>query len=567
MASSIKSTRLMIGGMTCNHCQNTIEAKLQSLPGVQHAHVSFRSGTADVTYDSGIIEKPAIVAAITDLNYQVLREDSRPKVQPGRVIVLITLILGAFVLLQRFNVLNLLVPNQLADSTMGFGMLFVIGLITSVHCVAMCGGINISQSLPSPDAAAKRNGVSALRPTILYNLGRVMSYTAIGFILGFAGQQLGSDAQFVLPPLLQGLIKIFAGLFMVVMGINMLSIFPFFRKLQLQLPRGLSKWIIRGSQKSRSALVIGLLNGLMPCGPLQSMQLIALVSGNPLTGALSMFLFSLGTLPLMLGLGALITALGRSFAKKVTEIGAILVVILGLAMISQGNNLASFVPGNYLVAFLILLGIAGAISTLSFRKPATRLLCMGAAFVVGMSLYVGVDLSVAHAKTAATEEVSETAAPETVNGVQIIRSTLSPGQYPDITVQPGSPVQWIIDAPEGSINGCNYKMFIQDYGIEHTFAEGENIITFTPTQVGTISYSCWMGMIDGNITVIQEDGFAAVSDTSSASDGQPYTSTIFGEDTAESATNTDTTAGAGTSDSNNTTDNETTRGTETCALC
>ena len=63
------------------------------------------------------------------------------------------------------------------------------------------------------------------------------------------------------------------------------------------------------------------------------------------------------------------------------------------------------------------------------------------------------------------------------------------------------PVRWIIDAPAGSINGCNYKMLLQAYDITYTFQEGENILEFTPTEPGTISYSCWMGMIRGTITV------------------------------------------------------------------
>lgn len=56
-------------------------------------------------------------------------------------------------------------------------------------------------------------------------------------------------------------------------------------------------------------------------------------------------------------------------------------------------------------------------------------------------------------------------------------------------------------APEGSINGFNYRMLINEYGIEYTFHEGENIIEFAPLSQGTFSYSCWMGMIRGTITV------------------------------------------------------------------
>ena len=77
-------------------------------------------------------------------------------------------------------------------------------------------------------------------------------------------------------------------------------------------------------------------------------------------------------------------------------------------------------------------------------------------------------------------------------------------RYPNITVQAGVPVKWIIEAPKGSINGCNYKMLIREYGVEHTFSEGENVIEFVPTKSGTISYTCWMGMIRGNIFVTDQ---------------------------------------------------------------
>jgi len=88
------------------------------------------------------------------------------------------------------------------------------------------------------------------------------------------------------------------------------------------------------------------------------------------------------------------------------------------------------------------------------------------------------------------------------NGVQLVNSTLSVRRYPDITVKTGQPVRWVINAPDGSINGCNNRMIIQAYGIEHTFKTGENVIEFTPTETGQFGYSCWMGMITATITVI-----------------------------------------------------------------
>ena len=95
---------------------------------------------------------------------------------------------------------------------------------------------------------------------------------------------------------------------------------------------------------------------------------------------------------------------------------------------------------------------------------------------------------------------------EVVDGVQVVNSTLQAGRYPNITVQAGVPVKWVIDAPDGSINGCNNRILISDYGIEYTLHTGENVIEFTPVSVGTVRYSCWMGMIRGNIFVMDGTG-------------------------------------------------------------
>jgi plastocyanin domain-containing protein len=90
----------------------------------------------------------------------------------------------------------------------------------------------------------------------------------------------------------------------------------------------------------------------------------------------------------------------------------------------------------------------------------------------------------------------------TKNDLQVVKSTLLPNRYPAITVKQGIPVRWIINAPPGSITGCNNRMIIREYGIQYTFKPGENIIEFTPAKVGIFRYSCWMAMIHSTITVL-----------------------------------------------------------------
>jgi plastocyanin domain-containing protein len=79
-------------------------------------------------------------------------------------------------------------------------------------------------------------------------------------------------------------------------------------------------------------------------------------------------------------------------------------------------------------------------------------------------------------------------------------------------VQQGIPVKWIINAPQGSVNGCNNRMIIREYGIEYSFKTGENVIEFMPERTGKFPFSCWMGMIRSSITVVAEgESVAAVS--------------------------------------------------------
>jgi len=192
---------------------------------------------------------------------------------------------------------------------------------------------------------------------------------------------------------------------------------------------------------------VGLLNGFMPCGPLQAMQIYALSTGSPVTGALSMLLFSLGTVPLTFSFGAFSSMLGQKFTRKATAAGATLVVVLGMSMFTDGWSLTGFEIG--------------------YKEISTE------------------------------KKVEE-------KDVQIINSILAPHQYPNITVKAGVPVKWLIDAPLGSINGCNNRILIREYGIEHAFKYGENVIEFTPTKPGKFIYTCWMGMMRATITVVED---------------------------------------------------------------
>lgn len=514
MEAGVKTKQLKIGGMTCVNCQNKIERKLRNTAGLKRVNVSYTSGTADISYDSDTIHLRDIIAAIEKLDYQVLSGNEEQKVKLHRVVGLLAIIVSLYVLLQQFGLLNLLVPSQLADTKMGYGMLFVIGLMTSIHCVAMCGGINLSQCIRGDQQASEKAGSeSTFRPALWYNVGRVVSYTMIGGLLGFAGLLFGGGSDTGLPVVIQGVLKLIAGALTVIMGINMLGLFPLLRKWQPRMPKIFSRRIDVEKAKRNSPLVVGLLNGLMPCGPLQSMQIVALASGNPLVGALSMFLFSLGTVPLMLGLGSIVSALGKKFAQKVMHVGSVLVVVLGLAMLSQGGSLSGFLSPDSLLIVIVGLCAAGIVSGVSFKKPSHKTISILA--TLGVTLVAVIAWN--NGAMGGSAVSSDSGGVTIVDGKQIVSSTLSPGAYPNIAVEAGTPVKWTINAPKGSINGCNNRINIKEYDItNYAFQQGENVIEFTPTKTGRFPYSCWMGMIRGSITVTEAG--AASADSADAED-------------------------------------------------
>ena len=471
----MKHEKLYIGGMTCINCQTRIVAALNKCSGITEISVSYENGVAEFSYDPAQISLEQIIVSINKLGYEASAQSTSKKKNIQKAVQEIVIIAALFFLLQRFGILNRLAPNSLADSEMGYGMLFVIGLITSVHCIAMCGGINLSQTLQK-DTSTEISKVM-FRNTLEYNIGRVVSYTVIGGVLGAVGALAGIGGSLQTSTFFQGILKLFAGIIMVVMGVNMLGIFPGLRRLTVHIPNFNKKTKQKSGRKPRTPFFIGLCNGLMPCGPLQSMQVVALASGNPLEGALAMLCFSLGTVPLMLGFGSVVSMLGKRFTRQVLKAGAILVVVMGLSMMVQGGNLSD---------------LNGKVTSI-FMAENTG---------------INVDTDGNNSDFTTENEIISKETVDTEKAIadpdetQYITSTLQAGRsYPDITVKAGEPVKWTVEAPDGSINGCNYKIIQQDLGIEYSFEEGENVIEFTPSEAGTYTYTCWMGMITGKIYV------------------------------------------------------------------
>lgn len=464
-----KRIMLYVDGMTCGACESRITKTLLSLSGVLSAEARARGGLVTVEYDEDQIDPSRIEKAIEKTGYPIRRKKSA-----GTAIALgIGLLLVAAYLIASASGIFSAIPQ--IDANVGYATLFVIGLLTSIHCVAMCGGIALSQSvgMHGPEAAANfappGERLRQLSPGVLYNIGRIVSYTAIGAAVG----ALGSAFNF--SPASKGIIASLAGAFMIVLGLKMLGLVRAFPHIGKIIPAPLREAVAAFSSRMQRGgpFAVGILNGLMPCGPLQTMQLYALGTGSALAGALSMFAFSLGTVPLMLLFGLTATILPRRFVPVMVKASAVLVMFLGVVTFARAATLAGI-----------------ALPTIQGSSPAILVSTSNVGNNVGRGNAVSVGLIKATVSA----------------GRQTVLTEFKDGQYVPFAVQAGIPLTWTIRISADDLNGCNNALVIPAYNIKKELVPGDNVVEFTPTKTGRIAYSCWMGMIRSSITVAESLG-------------------------------------------------------------
>jgi len=484
----VKEKLFHVEGMTCASCEARIGQALRRLDGVVSAKVSQAGGTAIVRYEESKVGDAALKATIEKAGYVV-------KDRAGGAATMIALGIGVFLAAGYLIASQAGLFNALPriDASLGYGMLFVVGLLTSVHCVAMCGGIALSQSVgtgsvgtgtkvPAIERAAAglfAERVARLRPGLLYNGGRVLSYTLVGALVGALG------SAFSFSPVIKGIIAAAAGLFMVLLGLKMLGLLARLPKMGGFLPAGLRQSFDRltSSFKKRGPFAVGFLNGFIPCGPLQTMQLYALGTGSAAAGALSMLIFSIGTVPLMLVFGLAAALLPRKFLPIMVRASAVLVMFLGAMTFARAAALAGI--------DLPSLSPPSLVSRADSDAERQRL---RQALVIPVAGAPGAGASTASGLITSVVE----------DGFQTVLTEFGPNGYVPFVVQAGLPLRWTIRVSADNLNGCNNPIQVPAYGIEKTLVPGDNLIEFTPTKEGTIAYSCWMGMIRSRITVVKD---------------------------------------------------------------
>jgi len=450
----LKKIKIKIDGIHCKSCKTLIETEIDVLEGVKDIEVNYQNGDCQIEFDDQKISQKKIFEAIEKLNYKVSEKESTQRAKRNiskRVIIagilLILFALGYF-LIKHFGLLEIL--SKLNEQRISYWLIFLIGLLASFHCVGMCGGLVVTYTARH-HAANQDKKTNHSIPHLQYNTGRMISYTLVGGILGGVGSFFGINPTFT------GIITLIAGGFMVLMGLSLLTHFKWLEKIKLRTPSFIARFLYgqRHSRKPKGPFIIGLLNGFMPCGPLQAMQLYALASGSITRGALSMGIYALGTVPLMFGFGSFISLISQEKIKQVMKFSGVIVIILGLFMLNRG--LVNFGYG--------------------FRGFIPEKATSQTEYLV-------------------TGDVKE---------YQVVKMDLTyRGYSPNVLfIKKDVPVRWVINVKQ--MSGCTDEIIVPEYNIKKRLEYGENIIEFVPKKLGDIKFSCWMQMVWGKFVVTEKD--------------------------------------------------------------
>jgi sulfite exporter TauE/SafE len=345
-------------------------------------------------------------------------------------------------------------PASILESgNINLWVIFITGLtVGGLTCLAVQGGLLASVIAVREESTRTNTGKHALISTGAFLVAKLSAYILLGFVLGAFGGILRINSS------VQTFMQLAAGIYMVLVALNLLNIHPIFRYVIIQPPRFLTR-LVRNQSKSKDFFAPALLGGLtifIPCGTTIAMEALAISSSNAFMGASVMGAFILGTIPLFFGIGAVTSFLGDTFRSKFLKIAAVIVIYLGITSIN------------------------GALT--AFGSPITI-------------QSIGEKIKLPSSTTITTQNI-----PEATQTPLIL--VTSSGYVPNyIRVKKGLPVTLTLKSRDAY--SCASAFRIPSLGIERDLAaNATQTITFTPTELGKIPFMCSMGMYRGVIEVI-----------------------------------------------------------------
>ncbi len=437
-----------IKGMHCGSCEVLIERSFKKVNGVEKVNVDHATGRAEI-YSAkkpeimelnNAIKEHGYTAHYLELDNNILKKNTitikKDHIEIGAIFIILV---GIYLVLKQFDLL----PKGLGISNnMSYGFIFLIGLVAAFStCLAVTGGLLISLSAKYNEQNPDLKNYEKFRPHIYFNLGRIISYTVLGGLTGLLGSLL------TISPKINGFLTIIASAIMIILGFQLLNIFPWLKRFQLKMPKFIAHKVYDASNKKQhksAHFFFGASTYFFPCGFTQALQFYILSQGSFLVGALTMLSFSLGTLPALISLGAITSYTKGTIYKYFVKVIAVFVILLGIFSINNGFVLAG-----------------GNLDFLNFQND----------------------------NAAAEDNIKLTDGKQIIN-MKVVGLDYAPDKF---NILAGVPVEWRIDGSDAQ--GCAQIISVPSLGITKRLLRDEiNIIRFTPKKEGTIRFSCGMGM-------------------------------------------------------------------------
>ncbi len=467
---------LNVQGMTCASCEVLIERSLKNVSGVKNVHVS-RAAEKVVVECSDDVKLEQLQQAVKEKGYTLTvgssptkshsSSDESKKKHYKEIGAVLVFIFAAYLLLQQFD----LFPKGLGvTDNMSYGFVFVLGLVAATStCLAVSGGLLLALVGKFNEKYTSATKAEKFQPHLYFNIGRIISYAVLGALIGLVGSAL------TLSSVVTGVITIAASILMIIVGLQLLHLFPILDRIQIKMPKSIAHKLYDASSQQQNpqsksklklkSFLFGSGTFFLPCGFTQALQLYVLGKGDWITGGLTMLFFALGTLPGLLSVGAISSLSKGSFQRYFKTFSAVLIIVLGVMNLPSGWTLTG--------------------ATIGFNLDSYNIPEVNGQNVPTSNLPLKEDVNAA-------------------GGKQVIEMKVVGFDYlPDtFTLQQGVPVEWRING-DGA-QGCAQVISVPSLGITQRLSKGQpTIITFTPQKKGQIKFSCSMGMAGpGMFTVI-----------------------------------------------------------------
>jgi sulfite exporter TauE/SafE len=346
-----------------------------------------------------------------------------------------------------------------------FASYLLLGLATSLHCVAMCGSLVLTYSVSEGSGAGV---LRKLAPHLAYQGSKIASYMAVAAVLGAISGTVG--AAFDISGV-RNWIMLVAGVYMVLLGVGMTGYVPWLRRLSPRPPRFLVRLLSRNRKRALAdkaegethlvtPITFGLLTGLMPCAPLIAAQVGAMSSGSPVTGMTLMLAFGLGTAPLMLAFGLASSFASGAVRERMQYVAAAAVIVFGLLIFNRG---------------LVAVG-----SPVTFESAVQ---------------------SIAGTKTTGVRAWRD------VGGVAEYDLVIADTRFvPDVVELPADrPVRLVVDRRED--NACSAQLAVPQLGILADLKPfAKTVVDLPATRAGSYTLTCGMAMMSGRLIFGQPAG-------------------------------------------------------------